>query len=252
MNQTISTFNNFINAFTNFNFKTFFTDTLPQGLSSELTLAVVILVVFGLVECLFGWQLLRFQLTLCVFSAGILASAYVTDARLLDAYLPETWMIWFVMVVVALGLAIFTWYHCNLAFFLGVMIGVAVFLFTLLSGAIDNPVVAAAISAGLALPIAFIVKQLLMPAMIAVTALGGALVVAFSISGLLYSFFPSIGLMVLTDLTVTGLVMQVRRLIKSKVNGFMSSTMRSTNSFLSRYEGDVSSISRNFFSRIGF
>ena len=73
-----------------------------------------------------------------------------------------------------------------------------------------------------------------------------------SISGFLYSFIPSIGLMLMTDLTVTGLVLQVRRLFKSKINGFMSSTMRSTNSFLSRYEGDVTSISRNFFSRIGF
>ena len=88
--------------------------------------------------------------------------------------------------------------------------------------------------------------------MIAVSALGGALVVAFSLSGLLHSVIPSIGLMILTDLTVTGLVLQVRRLLKSKVNGFMRSTLNSTNSFLRRYEGDVTSISRNFFERIGF
>ena len=252
MNQTISTFSTFFASFKGFNFKTFFAETLPHGVSTELSLAIVILVVFGLVECLFGWQLLRIQLTLSVFVAGIAASAYVTDTNLLDAYLPETWMVWFIMVVVALSLAIFTWYHCNLAFFLATFIGSAALLFVLFSGTIGNVAVAAGLSAALAIPIAFLLKQLLMPAMVAFTALGGALIVAFSISGFLYSFMPSIGLMLMTDLTVTGLVMQVRRLLKSKVNNFMSSTMRSTNSFLSRYEGDVSSISRNFFSRIGF
>lgn len=252
MNQTISTFSTFFASFKGFNFKTFFSETLPQGLGNEFSLAIVILVVFGLVECLFGWQLLRAQLTLSVFVVGIAASAYVTQTSLLDAYLPETWMVWFIMIVVALALAIFTWYHCNLAFFLAMFIGSAGLLFILFSGAIENVVVALVLSAALGLPIAFLLKQLLMPLMVAFTALGGAMVVALSISGFLYSFIPSIGLMLMTDLTVTGLVLQVRRLFKSKINGFMSSAMRSTNSFLSRYEGDVTSISRNFFSRIGF
>ena len=111
--------------------------------------------------------------------------------------------------------------------------------------------IVAIIAAVASIPIAFLLKQILMPLVVSLTSIGGALVVALSISGFLNAFLPSIGLMLLTDLTVTGLIFQVRRLLKSKVNTFMRTTMRSTNAFLSRYEGDVTSISRNFFSRLG-
>ena len=252
MNQTISTFKNFFSAFTNFSFKSFFTDTLPQGLGDEFSLAIVILVVFGIVECLFGWQLLRFQLTIGAFAATTFLSAIIMKRGFLDAYFTEAWMLQLIMIILGLTVAIFTWYHANLAFFLGMMGASGAGLYFLFAGAMGDGIVPAVLAGVLSIPIAFLLKQLLMPAVVALTAIGGALVVAFSISGFLYSFIPSIGLMLMTDLTVTGLVMQVRRLLKSKVNNFMSSTMRSTNSFLARYEGDVSSISRNFFSRIGF
>ena len=255
----IETFKNFFAAFSDFSFKSFFAEKLPQGVGDELSLAIIILVVFGLVECLFGWQLLRFEMAIAAFSAPMLLYAIAGKMDILKDFLAkeqiqgiDTWMLQFIFVVLGLMLAAFTWYHLNLAFFLGVMFITDIGIYALLSGAMNNTVVAAVISTVLSIPIAFILRQILTPIVIAVSSLGGALVVAFSLSGLLHSVIPSIGLMILTDLTVTGLILQVRRLLKSKVNGFMRSTLNSTNSFLRRYEGDVTSISRNFFERIGF
>ena len=251
MGNTIETFKNFVGVFKDFSFKTFFTQTLPQGLGDTLTLGIVILIVFGIVECLFGWQLLRFELTLGAFSAVTAVSAIIMGRGYLDAYLTEAWMLQLVMILLGLIAAIFTWYHANLAFFLGMMAASGAAIFFVLSRSMEDKMIVAIIAAVASIPIAFLLKQILMPLVVSLTSIGGALVVALSISGFLNAFLPSIGLMVLTDLTVTGLIFQVRRLLKSKVNTFMRTTMRSTNSFLSRYEGDVTSISRNFFSRLG-
>lgn len=252
MERTIETFKNFIGVFTDFSFKTFFSETIQQGIGNVFTLGIVVLVVFGIVECLFGWQLLRFELTIAAFGVVTAISAIIMNKGYLNAYFTEAWMLQLIMIVLGLVAAIFTWYHYNLAFFLGVMAGSGVVIFALLSKVIDSTMVAGIIAGVLSIPIAFLLKQILMPLVVSITSIGGALIVAIAISGFLNAFLPSIGMMLLVDLTVTGLVIQVRRLIKSKVTGFMRSTMSSTNAFLMRYQGDVSSISRNFFSRIGF
>ena len=252
MERTIETFKNFFGAFEDFSFKTFFTETLMKGIGDAFSLGIVILIVFGVVECLFGWQLVRVELTLGAFAAVTAISAIIMKKGYLDAYFTEAWMLQLVMIVAGLIAAVFTWYHYNLAFFLGMMAASGFAIFFLLDKAFDNVMVVALIAGVLSIPLAFLLKQLLMPLVVSLTSIGGALIVALSISGFLNRLLPSIGLMLLTDLTITGLIFQVRRLLKNKVNGFMHSTMQSTNSFLRRYEGDVTSISRNFFSRIGF
>lgn len=248
----IQTFEDFAGVFKGFSFKSFFTESLPNGLGDTFTLGIIILVVLGVAECLFGWQLLRFELTLMAFGGVTALSAIIASAGYFDEYLTEAWMVQLAMITLGLIAGIFTWYHSNLAFFLGMMGGSGFLIFFLLSKSVENTLIVAVIATVLSVPLAFLLKQLLMPLIVAATSIGGALVVALSISGFLNTFLPSVGLMLLTDLTVTGLIFQVRRILKSKVNTFMRSTLRSTNSFLSRYEGDVTSISRNFFSRIGF
>ena len=252
MDKTIETFKKFIEAFKDFSFKTFFTETLSEGLGDVFSLGIVILIVFGIVECLFGWQLVRFELTLGAFSVVTAVCAIIMKKGFLDAYFTEAWMLQMIMILLGLVAAVFTWYHHNLAFFLGMMAASGAALFFLLSRAFDNTMVVAILSGVLSLPLAFLLKQLLMPLVVSLTSIGGALIVALSISGFLNRFLPAIGVMLLTDLTVAGLIFQIRRLLKRKVDTFMHSTMQSTNAFLRRYEGDVTSISRNFFSRIGF
>ena len=255
MENTIETFKNLLGAFSDFSFSTFFTQTLPKGLGNTLSLGIVVLVVFGIVECLFGWQLLRFELMLGAFSGVLGVAAIISQSTaaqgIIETYQIDDWMIQAALIVVSLVAAIFTWYHANLAFFLAMMAVSGWAIYQVLSGAMGNVMVAAAIAGVLSIPVAFLLKQILMPLVVSLTSIGGAMLVALSISGFLNNFLPSIGIMLLTDLTVTGLIFQVRRLLKNKVNGFMRTTMRSTNSFLARYEGDVTSISRNFFSRLG-
>lgn len=163
MDRTIATFQKLIAIFSNFSFKTFFSETLPYGLGDELTLAIVILVLFGIAECFFGWQLLRFELTIGAFAAMTVISNIIMKQGFLDAYFAEAWMLQFIMIVLGLIAAVFTWYHYNLAFFLGVMAGSGAAIFFLLSRAMDNVVIVAVIATVLSIPIAFLLKQLLMP-----------------------------------------------------------------------------------------
>jgi hypothetical protein len=189
--------------------KNFSVDTLLTGnLGNVFSLAVAILAVVGLVECLFGYPLLRIELVL----AGLAAGMYVGDLLLgiegIAALMTEAWMPWVLKGILGILIAFIAYKLFRVALFCAV--GLTVFMFGrgIIAQFLTNGTLSLIVSIVAALLIALIALKLLKTVIMILTSFTGAFCVTYAVAGFLP--IPHINLILLGLLFIVGVAVQIR------------------------------------------
>ncbi len=175
-----------------------FTSGSPDGLltanfGNTFSLAVVILLLIGLVEALFGYKLLRIELTLGGFAAGAAIGGMLFNSGILYAYLNEVWMGWALMAVLGFIFTLVAYKLFRVALFLGVAFTVFSFasplVNQLLGTLVPIPAVITVVAVLVGLLVGFLSLKLLRTVVILLTSAVGAFFISFALSG----FIPVAG-----------------------------------------------------------
>ena len=189
--------------------KNFSVDTLLNGnFGNTFSLAVLILAVVGILECLFGYPLLRIELVLGGLAGGAYLAKLLIGTHLLDSFLTEAWMQYVLMAIFGILLAFIAYKLFRVAVFFGV--GLTVFMFGrgIVANFLENNILVIVISVVAALIIALIALKLLKAVIVVLTAFSGAFTVSYTLSGFLP--VPYINLILLGLLFIVGIAVQFR------------------------------------------
>ncbi len=198
---------------------------LTGSLGNTFTIAVIVLAIVGLIECLFGYSLLKLEVFLAGFAGGGYLGIFLFGIpQIADIFTPiltEAWMYYLIYAVLGLLVAYLAFKLMRLAIFL--MVGFSVYLFL-------GSTVAAELAKIEGLPVLFDMPELLPILLTAVigilvgllalklvraiitlsTSLWGAATFTFALAGFLPEF-DSRNLIITAVLFVVGVAVQFAR-----------------------------------------
>ena len=194
-------------------FADFSPETLLTGnLGSSAPLLAGILGFIGLLQCLFGYRLLKLEIFLAGFLVGMFLGNLLIGTGIVDSFLTDPWMEWVLMVICGLLLA----FVAFLLFRVSLFIVIAFFVFTYVRGlvasyvpadlAVSNDVVAIIAGAVVGLLIALLAVKLLRTVVILLTAFTGAFTLAFALGG--FVSIANFQLIVIALMFVIGVALQ--------------------------------------------
>lgn len=200
-------------------FKSFSVDILLSGnLGDIFTPIAIVLGVIGLLQCLFGYPLLKIEVFFAGFFAGMFLGELLIGTGIADSFLTDPWMKWVLMAICGLLLAFvaFLLFRASLFFLIALWVftyarGLAATYITTDIVITDNfvitrNVIAIVVGAVVGLLIAFLAIKLLRTVVILLTAFTGAFTLAFSVGG--YIPIDHIQLIIIGVMFVIGVALQ--------------------------------------------
>ncbi len=214
LEELVASFDPLVDTFTNFSADTF----LEANFGNVFSAAVIILLVIGLLEALFGYRLLRFELLISGFVLGAYLGKLLVGTDVLADYLTEEWMPLVLMAVIGILVALAAYKLFRPALFCGVALAVFTFgrpiLASLNYSFLENETVVMVAAAVLGLLVALISLKLLRTVVILLTSLMGAYFVSFSLSG--FIDMAHISLILIALVFVIGAAVQIGALAKRR------------------------------------
>lgn len=178
-------------------------DTLMKGnAGTTLGLPILIIAAVGLIECLFGLKLLRFELLAFGFGAGFFLGNLIAGIDAVAGLLTAPWMKYALMGVLGILCTIIAYKFLRLALMLGVAAAVFFFLGPILAGMLPSALIGKIAAGAVGLVIGLIAQKLLKTVVILVTTFSGAYLVAYAISGILQEYIIRIPYMTVIALAV--------------------------------------------------
>ena len=185
----------------------------------EIGLPVLILVVVGLIECLFGLKLLRLELLCFGFGAGFFLGNLIAGIEGVGSLLTEQWMEYALMGVLGILCTILAYRVLRLALTLGVAAAAYFFLGPILGGMLPSELIGKIAAVVVGLLIGLIAQKLLKTVVILVTTFLGAYLAAYALSGVLQKYIihlPYMTVIVLAFFFIIGFSTQVKGTGKHK------------------------------------
>lgn len=192
----------------------FSVDSLLTGnLGGTFSAIILAVAAVGIVEAFFGYSLLRLELTLGGFGAGAFLGNLLATG-ILKSILPAGLVTYAVMLVLGVIGALLAFKLFRLALFLGVGFAGFTIIKSVVASMALTPMIAtvAAIVAGIIL--GALALKFMRPIVILVTAISGAFLVSYALSGLLP--IPFINVILLAVVFLLGLLVQSRRAKKRR------------------------------------
>ena len=214
LEEFAASFDPLVDAFANFSADTF----LGANFGNVFSAAVLVLLAIGLLEALFGYRLLRFELLVGGFVLGAYLGKLLVETGTLAEYLTEKWMPLVLMAVIGILVALAAFKLFRPALFCGVALAVFTFgrpiIASLNYSFLEDETVVMVAAAVLGLLIALISLKLLRTVVILLTSLIGAYFVSFSLAG--FIDMEHISLILMALVFVIGAAVQIGALSKRR------------------------------------
>lgn len=209
MNAIISAFKALVESFTSDPM-----GTITGGnAGTEFSLPVILFLIIGLIECLFGLKLLRLELLVFGFGAGFFLGNMIAGIDAVAGLLSADWMKYVLMAVLGILCTIIAYKFLRLALLLGVAAAVFFVLGPILGEVLASALIGKIAAGAIGLVLGLIARKLLKTVVILVTAFLGAYLVAYALSGFLQLYIlrvPFVTAIALAVFFVIGLATQAK------------------------------------------
>ena len=199
-----------IDTFVSFSPETF----LTANLGNTFTWVVAVIALVGLLEALFGYKLLRFELILAGFGLGVFLGDLLLSTGVLASLLTEEWMTWVFLGIVGILVAFLAFKLFRVALFCSVAFEVFLIGRGVIAAYIENEIAVIVIAVVAGLLLGLLAVKLLRTVVILETSAIGAYFVSFALSG----FIPidHIGVILLGLVFLIGAATQIGMAVKNR------------------------------------